>query len=77
MLCVNYVGVQSQVPPQRGGTGPWEALEMWLWPSCALEPSLPLTLWPLDGFAGRGDGAQDLRRTCPWQLGREEVAVCV
>ena len=55
-------------PPQRGGTGPWEALEMWLRPSCALEPSLPLTLGPPDGFAGRGDGAQDLRQTCPPQL---------
>lgn len=61
ILCVNYVGVESEVPQERGGAGPWEALEMWLWPSWAAEPSLSLTLWPQDGFAGRGDGAQDFR----------------
>lgn len=58
ILSVNYVGVQSAAPLERGGTGPWEALETALAQLCSRAfPSL--ALWPQDGFAGRGAGAEE------------------
>lgn len=66
ILCVNYVGIRSEVPQERGGTGPWEALEMWLRPSCALglpflESSAPRCC------AGRGTGHRT-ETNCTWRL---------
>lgn len=66
ILCVKYVGIRSEVPQERGGTGPWEALEMWLWPSCALGlPSLQSSAPRC--CAGRGTGHRT-ETNCTWRL---------
>lgn len=66
ILCINYAGVQSKSPLERGGARPWEAVEMWLRPSCTLGCFLSRPR-PQDGSAGRGQGPR-LETNCPWRL---------
>lgn len=55
ILSVNYVGVQSEAPLERGGAGPWEALERILAQLCSgAFPSL--APWPQDAVRGEGWG---------------------
>lgn len=66
ILCINYAGVQSKGPLERGGARPWEAVAMWLRPSCTLGRLLSGPQ-PQDGSAGRGPGPR-LETNCPWRL---------